>query len=251
MRSMLRCALVVGLFLSANLLRAEDQAEARTLVDKAIKAAGGEEKLAKWKGSNIKGKGKFHGLGNAIDYTGEWNFQSPDKAWHKIEAEINGMRFTIVRVINGDKGWMRINENTSDLPKEALTEFQEDLYGHWIGTLVPLKSPDFKLSLLGETKVGDRPVVGLQVTRKDHRDVNLYFDKDTNLLLKLESRVKEMDGSGPEVTQEAFYENYAEVEGIQQPKKATIKRDGKDYVDLEVSEIILAEKLDENLFSKP
>src|SRR5262249_23048421 len=108
----------------------------------------------------------------------------------------------------------------------------------------------FKLSTIGESKIEKRTALGVKVTRKDHRDIDLYFDKETGLLLKSETRVKD-DGSGQEVAQESFYDDYKEVQGTKQAMKFTGKRDGKVFVEAEATEIELAEKLDASVFAKP
>src|SRR5438128_6856102 len=67
------------LFAGAGLVRAEE-ADARKVIDKAIKAHGGAEKRAKLKASTFKMKGKFYGRSaDGIDYTAEQLIQAPDK----------------------------------------------------------------------------------------------------------------------------------------------------------------------------
>jgi hypothetical protein len=56
---------------------------------------------------------------------------------------------------------------------------------------------------------------------------------------------------GAEVSQETFFDDYKEVDGVQQPMKLLIKRDSKDYLDAEISEVKLHEKLDDKTFDKP
>ena len=46
----------------------EDQ-DLRAIIDKAIQVQGGEAKLAKFKTQATKATGKFHGLGEPIDFT--------------------------------------------------------------------------------------------------------------------------------------------------------------------------------------
>src|SRR5947208_1477821 len=85
------------------------------------------------------------------------------------------------------------------------------------------------------TKVNGKPAVGVRVSHKGHRDINLYFDKDKGLLLKIERTVKDLMAGGKESQEEVSYSDYKEVEGVQQPTKLVIKRDGKDYVDGEAT----------------
>jgi hypothetical protein len=48
-----------------------------------------------------------------------------------------------------------------------------------------------------------------------------------------------------------FYSDFKEVEGVLQAMKVVIKRDGKDYVEGETTDLKLAEKLDDSVFAKP
>src|SRR5437588_169384 len=77
-------------------------------------------------------------------------------------------------------------------------------------------------SLLGESKLGDRTVIGLKVVHKDHRDVKLFFDKGNHLLLKEEMRVKDVEND-KEVVEEMLFSDYKEIEGTQQSLKIEIK----------------------------
>ncbi len=57
MRTLVCGTFVLSLLLTAGVrLQADDQADAKGIVDKAIKATGGEEKLAKHKAATSKGK---------------------------------------------------------------------------------------------------------------------------------------------------------------------------------------------------
>jgi len=117
-------------------------------------------------------------------------------------------------------------------------------------TLIPLKDKAVNLSTLGEIKVDDRPALGVRVSSKGHRDINLYFDKETHLLVKSEMRVK-VEATGMEANQETFYGGHKEVGGIKEPMKFVIKRDGKPYLNAEVEEVRRGEKVDDSVFAKP
>ena len=99
-------------------------------------------------------------------------------------------------------------------------------------------------------KVGDRPAVGVKVAHKGHRDVNLFFDAKTGLLLKTERPAKDTM-TGKEFTQTTLHDDYKEVEGIKHARKVTILRDGKKYVEGMSSDYKPQEKLDASTFAKP
>src|SRR5262249_42136951 len=214
--------------------------ETKVIVDKAIKALGGEAKLTKAKAITWKGKGKFYGLGEqGIDYTGEWAVQGSRQFRVAIDTEIMGQKFRQPSVGNGDKGWIKNNDQVIEMDKDMLAEHQEQMFSNWVGFANPvaLKDKAFELSSVGETKINERPAVGIRAVSKGHRDINLYFDKETGLMLKGEWRVKDLQGlqGGKEVTQEVFLSDYKEVDGIKQAMKAVLKWDGKPYVDAEFS----------------
>jgi hypothetical protein len=240
------------LFAFAGPSRADDKADLQKVIDKAIKAHGGAEKLEKVKALTFKMKGKFYGMGEeGIDFTGEFASQEPDKSRVEISGEVMGTKFKFVQVVNGDKGWKQIMDNTEELDKEGIAEAKEALHAGAVGRLVTLKKKGFNLEPLGEVKIGDKPAIGVRVTRKGYRDVSLFFDKKTNLMVKSERVIKDLEAGGKEVTQEELYEDYKEVKGTQHAHKITIKRDGKKHVDGEMSDFKPAEKLDENTFAKP
>src|SRR5258708_34985619 len=104
MRSILSMILAVGVFsIASPSLKADDQADVKAVIDKAIKAHGAD-KLAKLKALNMKMKGKFYGMGESIDYTGEWNVQAPDKSRNEIVGEAKGMKFTFNPIFYCEKG---------------------------------------------------------------------------------------------------------------------------------------------------
>jgi hypothetical protein len=92
-------------------------------------------------------------------------------------------------VLNGDKGWIEGGGETRAMTPEELKNAQEDNYAGWVAALTPLvKDKTFTLATIGETNVDNRPAVGVRVSADKHRDVNLYFDKETNLLAKIQHR---------------------------------------------------------------
>ena len=248
-RLLIPCALVLAL---AALGRADDAADAKAVVEKAIQARGGADNLAKYKADVLNIKGAVHVSGLDIDFTGEISFQQPDKSRAVIEGTVMGTNFKSTRVVNGDKGWIDDPQGARDMSKEELAEERESQNANSIARLAVLTDKAYTLSTVGESKVGDKEAVGILVKRKGYRDVSLFFDKTTHLLLKAETRVKDPQGGGDtEFTQEAFYDDYKKVGDLQVAHKLTIKRDGKAFLESETTEFKAEEKLDDGLFAKP
>jgi hypothetical protein len=257
MRSILHLSLSLCAAVAfTTLARADAEADVKALLDKAIKASGGEEKLAKVKAMTLKSKGKFYDVDrdispDGVDYTAETSWQFPDRVRDEIHAKVKGKDLVILAVVNGDKGWSTETGTAEEMKKEALEEAKENMYVNKVGMLYTLKDKEFKIASLGESKVDDKEVVGIKVSSKGHRDISLYFDKKTALLLKSETKVKDLMNEGKEVSQEVYYSDYKEVDGIQQPYKVKMLRGGKDYVTAEMTELKVVDKLEDKLFEKP
>jgi hypothetical protein len=232
-----------------GVLRADDQADAKAVVDKALKAMGGEAKVAKFKAGTWKGKATAQEGGKEIILISEGTWQGTDKLHLDAEVTIGGQTEKVLAVINGDKGWVKLKDMVREAPDGELPMMKSALYAMRMPHLLAdLKGKDFTLSNLGEVKVGDQPALGIGVAHKDQKDVSLFFDKETGLPAKSEVRVSEP--SGKEITIEYLYTEYKEMDGIKHPMKITIKADGMEIV-LELSEIKSKDKVEESEFAKP
>jgi len=142
-----------------------------------------------------------------------------------------------------------MNGQSQEMPPEALAEFKEQKYAEDLDRLLFVKQDRYGLGLLDEVKVQGRPAVGVQVKCKGHRDVKLYFDKASGLLLKRENIV--MDEPGKEVRQEIFFSEYQDKDNVKCYRKISGFRDGKKFFDGRVVEIEFYNKLDGSVFSMP
>jgi hypothetical protein len=228
--------------------RADEQADLQKVIDKAIKAHG--VPAAKNKATVSKMKGKFYGMGDGIDFTADLKTQEPGQSRMDFALQVMGQTFEFIQTINGDKGWKSLGGNVDDLNKEEMEEAKEAVYAERVGRLASLKEKGYKLSALGDKKIGDRATVGIKVAHAGHRDVSLYFDKETGLLRMVERRAKDV-AAGQEFNQETLYENYKAIDGVQQPHKLTINRDGKLFVEGEITDFKRLEELDASTFAKP
>jgi hypothetical protein len=231
--------------------RAGDEAELKALIAKAVKARGAD--AAKDRAVTMEGKGTFYGQGQGLPYTGKWEIQEPDKIRVAIAVDVGGNTFKMTRVVNGDKGWVKVNDEAAkEMEKDAIAEEQHGLYTGRVTNLnVLLKDKEFKFSPVGEVKVGERPAVGVRVSRAGQRDVTLFFDKQNHLLLKSATTVKDVEAGGQELSQETVYGDYQDVGGAKRAMKAEIKRDGKRFVEVQWESFEPTERLDAAIFGKP
>jgi hypothetical protein len=245
MRTFLPIALALVM---ASRACADDEAEARAIIDKAVQAVGGEAKLSAARAYTQKVSGKFHGPGGVVAFTGEWAVSLPDRLRQATDSESEGMKFHTVRVIDGDKGWLRVNNTVVELDKDALAAEREQMYAAWVASLLPLKEKDFVLAPPEKSQVGERPAVVVKVTHKEHGPVSLFFDAEKAWLLKAEFGVKR---ANTEVVQEILYDDYQDADGLKRPRKTTVRRDRKVLVEAEVTDFKPLDKPDPKRFEKP
>jgi len=240
-----------GLLALGNVIRSGDAKDVRAVIDRAVEAHGGAARLAKFKVHTMKGTGKFYGAGDALDFTLAATSHG-DKQFHAaIDLNIVGQDLKIVLVVDGAKGWEKINGDVKDMPADELAEHQEQMHADAVIGLRPLGSRDYQLAPLGEVKVGDHPAVGVRVSRKGRRDVNLFFDKAKGHLVKSEQVIKDIKAGGNEANQVVFYSDYKEFQGTRQPTRILVERDGAKFTDTQVTELRLQENADSGTFDRP
>jgi hypothetical protein len=241
----------VAAVLGGGAVRGDEETEVRAVLDRAIDAHGGAEKLARYTAATMKIRGRLHnGRGETCDFTG-LTAAVPRKLRVEINLTVLGRDCKAVQVLNGNQGWVAQNDQVRPMSKEQLEEEQEHLYAGVVSHLVALRDKRYRLAWLGEGNVHGRDAVGLCVRRRGRRDVNLYFDKATGLLLRTECLVKDLDSGGREFVVETLYDDYRPVDGVQVAHRFTIRRDGRLYVQSQAVEVKVGEKLDDRLFDKP
>ena len=227
-----------------------NEADARKVLDEAIKAHGGEVALGKIVGMRIEAKGRGH-LGELqARVSVEQYTQGPDKI--RTIAFNEDAHFVQVEVINDKIGWWK----NADLPIETLERgrlevFREYEFTNWAITLTPLKGNGFRLIPHGEMSVNGRPAVGILALHDKHNPLELYFDKETHLLVEYQRRVIDPE-TGKEIQDVQSFSDYRNVQGTMQPFKVQSFTDGEKTFDIVVSDVKLYDQpFDEKVFAKP
>jgi hypothetical protein len=244
-------AVLVTLFVGCQGATARaDEKEARAVIDKAIKAAGGEEKLSKARVLTWTVKGKISINGNEGQITGHTTTEGLDHYRAEFEADFNGNTVKGVVVLNGDKGWRQAGEETTELDAGLLANEKRSAYIQLATTLlVPLKGKGFKIESAADEKVGDKLVSVVKATGPDGKDFTLYFDRESGLPVKLVARM--IGREGDEFTQESIYSDYKDFEGIKKATKVETKRDGERFLDGEVIDFKVLDKAQPDSFTEP
>jgi hypothetical protein len=224
--------------------------DAKSVLDKALKAMGGEKKLAEIKSVNWKGKGTITFNGEDNSFTSETTLAGLDHMRSSFEANIMGNEIKATTVVAGEKGWRVFGDMKMELGKEDLINEKRQMYLQLIpAALLPLRQKEFKVELAGTEKVGDKPANVLKVSGPDKKDFTLYFDQETGLPVKQVAKV--IGFTGEEFTQETTYDGYKDFEGIKKATKIENKRDGEKFINYEITDFKALKSVDAGAFKEP
>src|SRR2546421_12480764 len=104
--------------------KATAQDEIQAIINKAVKAHGGAEKLNKLKCVQTKSKGKLELLGG-VDFTQEVSAKYSGKFKEVLEMEIMGNKVKVITAFDGTKGWISANGMLMDTDDKILEELKE------------------------------------------------------------------------------------------------------------------------------
>jgi hypothetical protein len=246
-----------SLFLTCTLLLAVNRAsqaggeDASAIINKAIKAQFGSDKEApKQKGYRGKNKGTLYIGGMELEFTQEIAMQGPDKFKDVMTFTVGGMNIEQVTVFNGKEGWIKGGGKEIKAEKEILEEFKDVASLLSISQGVFTKDKGLKYSVIGDATVNDKPAVGVKITREGKKPVDMYFDKETGLIAKIE-RIKTDLMTNKEVTEERIILEYQEIGGRKHAKKVEVKVDGKKLLDVELLESQFLDKVEDSEFVRP
>lgn len=196
--AVLRCLAVLC---SCSHALADEQVEARAIVERAIEAAGGRAALARYKKPFLRvSEGTLPGRNGPTAFEIKVTVLLPEKL-RTDQSNADGVKFSIV--FDGKQGWTNSSGAPArplpgpggrvQQPKVGPREMNEDgirlnrygLYAQWLATLLPIVDEDRELKKAEDLTIDGRTAAGISVTRKDWPEVRLYFDKETSALVKL------------------------------------------------------------------
>jgi hypothetical protein len=240
-----RCA-VLTLVLFAAPAAAQDDLKA--IIQKAVQAKGGADRIDRFPAAVIETKGTLVQGGHAVPFTARTVYELPDRGRIALEMEALGGKTQAVQVFDGTKARVVVNGQPKELGDVQTRDFRESIYAQNVMRLTPLlKDPGFTLTAADATTVGGKPAVGVKVASKDHRDVTLYFDRDSGLLVKAERPV--LNAVGKEVKQEQTFTDYKAFEGLKHPLHTVVTRDGQKLMESETVDFKPLEKADPREFA--
>ena len=242
--TLLSAALVLSLVTAGR----AQQDDVKALLERAGKAHGGAA-VAKFTAGKTKNKGRIE-IHNGLDFTQEISYQLPNKFREEMDLEVMGQKVKSVTVYDGTKGSIEINGKPLPLNDDIKNALKEaaDMFG--LSRLTGLDKKGYEFSSIGEAQVNGKPALGVRISKKGVKDISMYFDKETGLTAKVERRTLDLM-SGQEVTEERIILEYQKIDNIPTPKRVVVNRDGKKFLEAEVLEVKMFEKLGDNEFTVP
>jgi hypothetical protein len=250
MKQMLGVVLVLT-WLSGSAWSADEKAIA--VVEKAIKAMGGQERFDKAQTIYFRSIRDFVAA-NGVRRTlsNQRTAQGIENSRFVSEMDANGIHVKSIAIISGDQGWAQIGRETVKLKPDAVRDAKRlELEG-----LLPtrpdlLKSKVFDLEWAGEQMVGDRPSVAIKVGGLGIVGTNIYFDRERGLPIKSEARFSSPRGDS---TMQLVFSDYRKFDGIQVATKIECKTDvtGAAVTWVEhIKEFKILDKVPPDTFTEP
>ena len=163
------------------------QQDVQEIIKKAVEAHGGKEALTKAQQYKRTSSATIY-FGQTQNFTDQLIVALPGKI--KLDIKLD-TKENLLMCLEGDTGWSIASGFPIDLSKEKIVELKEESYFLQVTNLVSLLEPSSKLTSLGESKLMNKPVLGVKVSLTGGSEVSLYFDKETNLLTKAERKGKQ------------------------------------------------------------
>ena len=220
------------------------QQDAQETIKKAIVAQGGKEALVKAQQFKRTSSGTIF-FGQTQNFTDELIIALPKKIKLNIKLDT---KENLLMCLDGEMGWSVASGFPIDLSKEKIVELKEESYFLLVGNLVTLLEPGSKLTSLGESKLNNKPVVGIKASISGGSEISLYFDKETNFLTKAERKGKQ---SGVEILKGVQYADYQTFGDAKFATKETHFLGGNKFVENKNIVYTILDKVDVSVFKKP
>jgi hypothetical protein len=239
-RGALLALVVVGVFSPGA--RADD---ADQIVEKAIAALGGEEKLSKVVAFAWSARGSMKVGGHISEGEFFTTFSGLDKVKRYIAS-----RPPHSMIVDGDKGWHIFKQEYKPMDAEALAMQKRGIYLQVVPTLlVPLKGKGFRFELAGDEEIRGKPASVIKIVGPDGKDFTLAFDKKT--FLPVREVAREVGPDGKERVEETFFGAYKDFGGIQKATSVETRTDSQNYGFIDIINFRVLDKVPAGTFAGP
>ncbi len=176
----------------------------------------------------------------------EITFNLSGKMLNKMELPMGEMSMGY----DGQSGWMRMGENTRDLPDAQKIETAGAFFRATLSLLQNFENAGYSVQALGSVEFDGRKVeaVGVSDTARQLQ-VKVYIDPASGLIVGKQFTAALM--MGPPAETEEVYSDYREVSGVKVPFKTVTRQGGKARFELTVAEVKINPGVEDSAYKKP
>jgi zinc protease len=221
-----------------------DSREALALIDKAIAAKGGLERLRSVKSITAVTEANMTAPEGAIAAKTTTYLEYPNHM--RVETTLAG--FTIVQTYDGSRAWVKDRAGTHEVPERMLPDLEATFRRDTIAALLAAHDGTLNARLLPNVKdEAGRERRAVELSGSGLEPLVLNFDPETMLVVR-QSYVA--GGPGQPIVEELF-SDYRLVDGVQIAFTAGVRQGARPVLERRVAEIRINAALNPALFQRP
>jgi hypothetical protein len=221
--------------------------EPKALLERALTAHGGAERLGQLKWGTQSAKGKIVAPNGELAAERELAWSLPDRV--RVNVALQGpANFKLSLTLAGATGWKTTGATTTDLSPTETGDLRDFATALWITTLVPVSEKDFTLNPASAITLGGQANPGLTAKSANRPEFTLHFDPASGRLSKLSYRGQE---AGIEVQKETLFGEYKNFDGLWTATKVTEFINSRKAGEWTVNQIKRLEAAPTDVFKRP
>jgi hypothetical protein len=226
----------------------EETAAAMKVLDRAIKAHGGPERLAKLRTQVQRYKGPILN-GSYLQSERELKMVSPDSLRLSVKIFVSGQILESAISFKGKVGWVSAADGkVTEMSASQSTDVLNELEFMEILSFLPLKERNYPMRPIAGEPVENRATDAIQVQRKSRLTLNLYFDRESGLLVRTHGPHFE---TGIGKMREVLFSDHKSFDGLVLPTRFTDVRSGETVYPDNTIDYSFPSQIDPKEFGKP
>jgi hypothetical protein len=246
----------VGLCLAVTATVQGGDDDVTQLIDRALKAHGGAERLAQPRAYIVvvemtsKSKRAPAGVSSRATHS----FQPPNQYRLEEDAMRGGRPSKYIEVYNGNRGWTKRDGVLQAMAPKTAAQPPDVQQGFGYKFILCLRDRNNTATALGVSNLGGTAAFGVKITHplgRGSEERRLFFDMETGLLLKSELHARL--STGGELASEQSWADWRVIDGIAVPHRVTnaIRDAGGTVHERVFTDFKFADKLEPKLFDRP
>jgi hypothetical protein len=218
-----------------------DLARARALLQRAIAAKGGLDKLRAVRTVTASAHTIVMTPGGPVQADTMTYIEYPDR--FRVEAKLP--MGDVIQAYAGGEAWIKNPTGVQTAPPEVQKDFEQSIRRDVIALLLSVARDEATVRPIGSSA---DPLQAIEVSAAGLAPVTLYIDPVSGLVMK--QAYSSTGPAGQQLTEELF-SDYRTVDGLQVAFKAQVKRDGATVIERAVKDYRYNVAIDPTLFKKP